>query len=80
MNTKISNKDKKDWEDFLSKNDHLPNKDIHLKEKKMIKHFFDLHGYSLDEANKKVKELIINAFNKKIRKLVIITGKGIHSE
>ncbi len=81
MNTKISNKDKKDWEDFLSKNDHLPNKDIHLKEKKNDKtFFFDLHGYSLDEANKKVKELIINAFNKKIRKLVIITGKGIHSQ
>ncbi len=81
MNSKISNKDKKDWEDFLSKNDPLPNKDINLKDKKNKKFFyFDLHGYSLDEANKKVKELIVNAFNKRISKLVIVTGKGIHSQ
>ncbi len=81
MNNKISDKDKKDWEDFLSKNDQLPNKDPEEKEKKnKFKVTYDLHGYSLDEANKKVKELIFDAYDKEISKLVIVTGKGLHSQ
>ena len=81
MNSNISDKDKKDWENFLSKNEALPNKDlgkIQIETPKIKS--CDLHGYSLDVANKKVKELIINSYEKGVSKLIIVTGKGLHSE
>ena len=81
MNSKISDKDKKDWENFLSEKETLPDKDYNL-EKNLPKHTdtFDLHGYSLDEANIKIKELIKHSYNNGIKKLVIVTGKGLHSK
>ena len=81
MNSKISDKDKKDWENFLSNDENLPDKDLNLKQKTNKKTYsFDLHGYSLDDANKKIKDLIWDAYNKNISKLIIVTGKGIHSD
>ena len=81
MNSKISNKDKKDWEDFLSKKESLPNKDAKPLKKKISKSdSYDLHGYSLEEANKKIKDLILNAYENQITKLIIVTGKGLHSD
>ena len=81
MKKKISDKDKKDWEEFLSSNENLPNKDLTLKEKNFRKkaETYDLHGFSLDEANKKIKEIILQSFKKKVKKLIIVTGKGLHS-
>ena len=77
----LSDKDKKDWEDFLSKNEHIPDKDLTLKKNNLKKiKSFDFHGYSLSQANKKITYLIHDAYNKKIKKLIIITGKGLHSE
>ena len=81
MNSKISDKDKKDWENFLSKEDRLPNKD--LKQTKKISPsstICDLHGYSLDTANDKIRELINHAYSTGIKKILIITGKGLHSD
>ena len=81
MNSKISDKDKKDWEDFLSNDENLPDKDLNLKQKKnKIIHTFDLHGYSLDDANRKINDLIRDAHNRNISKLIIVTGKGLHSD
>ena len=81
MNSSISNKDKKDWENFLSKNEKLPNKDLNnSKTKKSISNLCDLHGYSLDEANKKIDYLIHNSYENGVSKLVIVTGKGLHSD
>ena len=81
MNSKISDKDKKDWEKFLSSDENLPDKDSsHTKKKTRKTRSFDLHGYTLEEANKKVKDLIQNAYFEGISKLIIVTGKGIHSE
>ena len=81
MNKKISDKDKKDWENFLSENKNLPDKDSNSKEKKNFKiSNFDLHGYSLDDANKKVTDLILKAYDQGISKLIIVTGKGLHSK
>ena len=81
MNSKISDKDKKDWEEFLSKDDKLLDKDINFTKKKNQKtKTFDLHGYSLDEANKKIYELISDAYKNQISKLIIVTGKGLHSD
>ncbi len=81
MTNKISEKDKKDWEDFISKSEKLPNKDL-LQNKKIpfkIKSI-DLHGYTLDEANKSIEDFIIKSYQEKINKLVVVTGKGIHSQ
>jgi DNA-nicking Smr family endonuclease len=77
----ISQKDKKDWYNFISKNEKLPNKDI--KEDNEISLKFksiDLHGYTLEEANKLVEKFILESYEKKINKLIIVTGKGIHSQ
>ena len=80
MNSKISDKDKKDWENFLSKNDPLPNKDLVNKKKYTHdKKYYDFHGFSLDDANKTIHKLIKDSYKNGIRKLVIVTGKGIHS-
>ena len=81
MNSKISDKDKEDWQKFISNKDRLPNKDEKKIENKIVKSFtFDLHGYSLNDANKKIEELIQNAYNLSINKLIIVTGKGLHSK
>ena len=81
MNSNISDKDKKDWENFLSNEESLPNKDLKIsKNKKISSKLCDLHGYSLDEANKKINDLIRNSYDVGIGKLIIVTGKGLHSE
>ena len=80
MIKKISEKDKKDWENFLSNDDPIPNKD-NLLEKKKNKFFkvADLHGYSLDNANTFIKNFIESSYEEGVQKLIIITGKGLHS-
>ena len=82
MSKKISDKDKKDWEDYLSRNEHLPNKDSDTNFKKIKKSVstLDLHGLTLNNANKAVEDLINVSFEKGVNKLKIITGKGLHSE
>jgi DNA-nicking Smr family endonuclease len=77
----ISEKDKKDWENFLSKKERLPNKDIKIEKKITFKtRSIDLHGYSLEEANKSIEDFIIKSYQEKINKLIVVTGKGIHSQ
>ena len=81
MNSNISDKDKKDWENFLSKKEKLPDKDnIYFKNKVVKTSEIDLHGLSLDEANKTVEKLIKDSFNNGITKIRIVTGKGLHSD
>ena len=80
MNDRISDKDKKDWEKFLSDDEKLPNKDLELNEKKILKtKRIDLHGFSLDDANKTIKKFIDNSFNEGVSKIIVVTGKGLHS-
>ena len=81
MNNNISNKDKKDWEDFISKKEKLPNKDINFKKKISIKtKTIDLHWYSLDNANKIIEKFIKNSFLECVNKIIVVTGKGLHSQ
>ena len=81
MNDKISKKDKKDWENFLLNKEKLFNKDNNsIIKKKINTRTFDLHGYSLNDANRKIVDLINESYNSGINKLVIVTGKGIHSD
>ena len=81
MTSNISDKDQKDWKDFLKKNEKLPNKDFEKKENKFrITKSLDLHGYTLDEANQKVESFITDCFDQKVSKIIIVTGKGLHSQ
>ena len=81
MNDKISEKDKQDWENFLSKKEKLQNKDINLKKIYRQKvRSIDLHGYTLDQANQKISDFISQSYIAGINKLIVVTGKGLHSE
>ena len=81
MNDNIPNKDKKDWENFLSNKEKLPDKDINFFEKKkQIIKSIDLHGYTLIQANKKIESIINKSYLEGVNKLIVITGKGIHSK
>ncbi len=81
MNKKLSKKDLKTWKDFVEGKDKLYNKDTIYKEPKYKKKesTIDLHGFSLDQANRRIEKFIINCYEKKIEKLNIITGKGLRS-
>mgnify|MGYP001402718267 FL=1 len=81
MTDSISEKNKKDWEKFLSSNEKLPNKDTAFKKKVFLKtKSIDLHGYTLEQANKFIEDFIIKSYEEKINKLIVVTGKGIHSQ
>ena len=81
MNKKLSKKDLKTWKDFVEGKGKLYNKDIIYKEPNYKKKgaTIDLHGFSLDQANRKIEKFIISCYQKKIEKLNIITGKGLRS-
>ncbi len=74
--------DQKDWENFLSSTSNVFNKDsLEKKDQKFFDRYkFDLHGYSIDSANKKVEDLINKSFENGVLELLIITGKGTHSK
>ncbi len=81
MNKKLSKKDLKTWKDFVEGKGKLYDKDIIYEETKYKKKnsTIDLHGFSLDQANRKIEKFIISCYQKKIEKLNIITGKGLRS-
>ena len=81
MNKKLSKKDLKVWKDFIEGKEKLYNKDNINKYTKYKKKesTIDLHGISLDQANRRIKKFVINCYEKKIEKLNIITGKGLRS-
>ena len=81
MTNNISNKDKKDWNNFINSKEKLPNKDIKYNKKKIFEtRSIDLHGYTLDAANKTIEDFINKAFLENINKIIVVTGKGIHSD
>ncbi len=82
MKKKISDKDKKDWQNFLSSNKKIPNKDLKLDKNisyKEITKTIDLHGFSLESANKTIEKFILECFIKGVSKIIVITGKGSRS-
>ena len=82
MTDKISDKDKKDWENFLNSPGKIEVKDVDENEKLNFttEKSIDLHGYTLDDANKKIYSFIEDCFEKKFNKINIITGKGLRSK
>ena len=81
MSNDISDKDQKDWNTFVEGNEKLPNKDLKVKEKNFVKiKSIDLHGYTLDQANKIIENFINKSFLESVNKLIVVTGKGLHSK
>ncbi len=79
----VSSKDKKDWESFTKNIGNIENKDLHTDEQqnKNIKvRRLDLHGATLNEANEIVKKFILDSINLRVKKIIIITGKGLRSK
>ena len=76
------NKDKQDWENFLNNKDKIPNKDfIHKKNIRYEKiKKIDLHGYTIEEANKAIEQFIQKCFEESVTKIIVITGKGLRSK
>ena len=77
----LTKEDKKTWEEYIKDPSDIFDKDrVKLTaNNKNERYKFDLHGFTLDEANKKVKEIILNCSDKKFREILFITGKGLHS-
>jgi DNA-nicking Smr family endonuclease len=81
LSDNISNKDKRDWENFITSSDKLEDKDHIKKDKTSIKtKSIDLHGFTLEEANKIVEQFINESYLENIKKLIVVTGKGLHSQ
>ena len=82
MIKKITDKDKKDWLKFVTSRERLENKDYSEKKKNSIlkEKLIDLHGYSLEEANKAIYNFIMSCYEKNVSKIKVITGKGSRSK
>ena len=81
MNQDLPDKDKKDWENFLASNEKLRDKDqTEFRKNSLDTKTLDLHGFTLDEANNKVQEFINSSYLNNVKKLIIVTGKGLHSK
>ena len=82
MSKKISDKDKEDWQIFISNKEKLPDKDQLLKKNIQIDSTkkIDLHGFSLENANKTIGEFINKCFSEKVDRIIVITGKGLRSK
>ena len=82
MNNKLSDKDKRDWQNFISSEDKIENKD-NFNSKSNNKQFLktiDLHGYTLEQANKKISKFIEKCYIEGVSKINVITGKGSRSK
>ena len=79
---KNPDKDKQDWENFLNNKEKIPNKDsIHKKNIRYEKiKKIDLHGYTIEEANKAIEQFIQKCFEESVTKIIVITGKGLRSK
>ena len=81
MKNKLSDKDKKDWQNFLDSSEKLQSKDLDQINNELIsERSIDLHGYTLEEANKKISEFLKNCYLNKVKKINVITGKGMRSK
>ena len=81
MTKKISKKDKKDWDLFINSSEKLHNKDNKFQKQVLKKtRLIDLHGYTLEEANRFIEDFIIKSHKENVHKIIVVTGKGLHSQ
>jgi len=82
LNNKLSDKDKKDWQNFISSEEKVQNKDLSfspMETNKDLVKTIDLHGFSLENANRTIDEFINRCFKTNVSKITVITGKGLRS-
>jgi DNA-nicking Smr family endonuclease len=81
LNKKLSDKDKKDWQNFLSNKEKIPDKDLFFKKniRKYLTKRIDLHGFSLENANQIIDDFINKCFQENVNRIIVITGKGQRS-
>jgi len=79
---KLSNKDKKDWKEFTDSDEKLEIKDLNYNQfqKKLKKKSIDLHGYTLENANKIINDFINKCYLEGVDSIKVITGKGSRSK
>ena len=77
----LTKEDKEVWENFTKQPSNIYDKEQENKKYNLRKDQFnyDLHGFTLEDANQKVKEIILSAVDKKYKEILLITGKGLHS-
>ncbi len=76
----LSEEDKKVWQEYIKDPSDIYDKEKNISKKNRITRYrFDLHGFTLDDANKKVREILFFCIENKYKELLLITGKGIHS-
>ena len=82
MIKKISDKDKIDWQNFLSNKEKIIDKEIFIKKntRQHLTKKIDLHGFSLDSANDMIEKFIKKSYDESVNKIIVITGKGLHSK
>ena len=81
MTNKLSDKDKKDWINFINSSEKLQSKDLEQSNNRAIlERSIDLHGFTLEEANKEISKFIENCYLNKVKKINVITGKGMRSK
>ena len=81
MTNKLSDKDKKDWRNFINSSEKLQSKDLEQSNNRAIlERSIDLHGFTLEEANKEISKFIENCYLNKVKKINVITGKGMRSK
>ncbi len=81
MTNKLSDKDKKDWINFINSSEKLQSKDLEQSnDRAILERSIDLHGFTLEEANKEISKFIENCFLNKVKKINVITGKGMRSK
>jgi len=82
LHKKLTDKDKSDRQNFLSNKEKVQDKDEFLKKnlQQNLTKKIDLHGFSLEKANKIIGDFIEKCFNEKASRIVVITGKGLRSK
>ena len=81
MTNKLSDKDKKDWQNFLNSSEKLQSKDPEQpNDQPILERSIDLHGFTLEEANQEISKFIENCYLNKVKKINVITGKGMRSK
>ena len=81
MTNKLSDKDKKDWRNFINSSEKLQSKDLEQPyDRVILERSIDLHGFNLEEANEEISKFIENCYLNKVKKINVITGKGMRSK
>ena len=77
----LTQEDKNAWENYIKDPSDVydKDKDLDIDKRRKVRFKFDLHGFSLESANKKIKEVLQHCIENNYKELLIITGKGIHS-